>query len=46
MPEGLFSPVHLIILFAILLLLFGAKSCRPGQGHRLRHSEFKTVSPA
>lgn len=25
MPEGLLSPVHLIILFAILILLFGAK---------------------
>jgi sec-independent protein translocase protein TatA len=25
MPEGLLSPVHLIILFAILVLLFGAK---------------------
>ena len=25
MPEGLLSPTHLIILFAILVLLFGAK---------------------
>ncbi len=25
MPEGLLSPVHLLILFAILILLFGAK---------------------
>jgi sec-independent protein translocase protein TatA len=25
MPEGLLSPIHLIILFGILILLFGAK---------------------
>ncbi len=43
MPEGLFSPVHLIILFAILLLLFGAKKLPDlGKGIGTGIREFKT----
>lgn len=43
MPEGLFSPVHLIILFAILLLLFGAKRLPDlGKGIGTGIREFKT----
>ena len=43
MPEGLFSPVHLIILFAILLLLFGAKKLPDlGKGIGSGIREFKT----
>jgi sec-independent protein translocase protein TatA len=43
MPEGLFSPIHLIILFAILLLLFGAKKLPDlGKGIGSGIREFKT----
>ena len=41
MLEGLFQPMHLLVIFGIALLVFGPKSSRTWQRNRGGHSRLQ-----